>query len=155
MIALSLGLFCFAVWLLLSGLFKPLLLALGLLSCVLAVWVARRMGLLQDDTIAPPQALRFLLYLPWLLVEIAKSNVDVIRRILSPDLPISPELFRLQISQQSDLGRVLFANSITLTPGTVAIQVEDHHIEVHALTTATADALRQGEMDRRVKRVEG
>jgi multicomponent Na+:H+ antiporter subunit E len=74
---------------------------------------------------------------------------------LSPSLPISPTIIHVRASQKSDLGKVIYGNSITLTPGTVAIDIDGDKIEVHALTREAAQALRDGDMDRRVTRLEG
>src|SRR3546814_8150937 len=96
-----------------------------------------------------------LTYWPWLLLEIVKSNIDVARRILDPALPISPTMIRVKASQKTELGRVIYANSITLTPGTVSVQLADGTIEVHSLTAEGAESLEEGEMDRRVTAMEG
>jgi multicomponent Na+:H+ antiporter subunit E len=150
------GIFCFAIWLLLSGYFdNVLLLTFGVLSCVLVVVIAQRMKLLDEDTPSLLFGLRSLVYFPWLLVEIVKSNIDVAKRILDPQLPISPTIFRVKTSQRGDLAKVLYANSITLTPGTVSIRVNNDEIEVHALTREAAQGFDNGEMDRRVSWVEG
>ena len=99
---------------------------------------------------------RAFFYVPWLVKEVFLANVDVARRILKPGKPnISPELFDVETTQRSDLGRVLYANSITLTPGTVSILVYGRKITVHAIAEEVADGLREGEMDRRVTRFEG
>ncbi len=98
---------------------------------------------------------RLLLYAPWLVWEVVKANIDVARRILTPSLPISPRMIKVKAGQQSDLGRVIYANSITLTPGTVSVDVEDDTILVHALTKEAADGVETGEMDRKVTRLEG
>jgi multicomponent Na+:H+ antiporter subunit E len=150
------GIFCFAVWLLLSGYFdNPMLLTFGVLSCVLVIVIGQRMRLFETDIPSLPFTLRMVAYFPWLMWEIVKSNIDVTRRILDPKLPISPLVFRVKTSQRSDLGRVLYANSITLTPGTVSISVNDDEIEVHALAHEAAEGLQTGEMDRRCSWVEG
>ena len=81
--------------------------------------------------------------------------MDVAKRILSPRLPISPRVIRVKAGQQSDLARVIYANSITLTPGTVSLSLEGDEIEVHALTREAAEELESGKMDRRVTRTEG
>ena len=152
----GISILCVAVWLLLSGYFtNSLLLSLGAASCAIVIWLAQRMGILDEDLPSFGLILRFFAYIPWLIVEISKSNIDVIKRILHPRLPISPTLFRVEASQTSDLTRVIFANSITLTPGTVAIRVEDNHIEVHALSQEGADGLSDGSMNERVCRLEG
>jgi len=80
-----------------------------------------------------------------------RSNIDVARRILSPGVPISPKLIEVPASQRTDLGKVIYANSITLTPGTISIRIRDGMILVHALSEEAADELLQGEMDRRVR----
>lgn len=150
------GLICALLWLLLSGyLHDTLLLSLGAVSCVLVLVMARRLRIVDDDLPGLAMVLRSLAYLPWLLKEIAVANRAVIGQILAPGLPISPCLITVKASQRSDTGRVIYANSITLTPGTVSVRVHDDIIEVHALTRAAADSLLAGEMDYRVRRLEG
>ena len=100
-------------------------------------------------------AARVLGYVPWLLFVIVRSNIDVALRILSPGMPISPTLVRTGASQKHALGKVIYANSITLTPGTVSVEVEDDTILVHALSRESAEELLDGEMDRRVASMEG
>jgi len=122
-----------ATWLTLSGYFKPLLLSLGVISIVLTVWMARRMRILDHETapyITVPQTLS---YFFWLFIEIIKANIAVVRAVMSPNLEVSPTLTKIPTPQKSDIGRVMFANSITLTPGTVSVSMEDDHILVHAL----------------------
>ena len=99
--------------------------------------------------------LRSILYLPWLVLEVIKANLQVSRIILSRRIRISPRLIRLNATQKSELGQVIFANSITLTPGTVTLNVQDGELLVHALTEATANDLHEGEMNRRVRALEG
>ena len=152
----GLGVVCVIVWLLLSGYFdNGLLLTLGGISCLIAVWIAYRMRLFDQDQPSLMLVWRSVLYLPWLFWEIIKANIDVVKRILDPALPISPTLFRVKAQQRSDLAKVIYANSITLTPGTVSIIVDGDEIEVHALTEEAAEALKEGEMGRRVARLEG
>ena len=153
--AISLALVLFALWLLLSGHYVPLVLGLGALSVLLVVTIALRMDVVDRERYPIHLSPKALLYWPWLGWEIVKSNVDVARRILSPTLPISPTVIRLKASQKSELGKVIYANSITLTPGTVSIDIDGDKIEVHALTREAAHALRTGNMDRRVTRFEG
>jgi multicomponent Na+:H+ antiporter subunit E len=132
-----------------------LLLGLGALSALLVVTIALRMDVVDREGHPIHLGPGALLYWPWLGWEIVKANLDVARRILDPRLPISPTVIRLKASQKSDLGRVIYANSITLTPGTVSIDIDGERIEVHALTREAAQALRTGDMDRRVTRFEG
>ena len=152
--SISLGLVLFGVWLLLSGFFEPLLLGLGVLSCVIVVLIANRMDVIDHEGQPVQLGWRILAYWVWLAVEIVKANLDVARRILDPKLPIDPVLVRVKASQASELGQVIYANSITLTPGTVSMQVEGGEILVHAIAREMAEDLEGGEMDRRVTAVE-
>lgn len=150
-----LGLMLAAIWLLLSGLFKPLLLVLGLLAVLLTLWLTGRMKILDAESHPVAAAFHYLPYWPWLVGEIVKSSIDVARRVLSPRMPISPTVFEVRASQRTAVGRVVLANSITLTPGTVTLDVDGDRLRVHALSRESVDYLLQGEMDRRVSRAEG
>lgn len=154
--AISLACSLAALWLVLSGyLTKPLLVGLGLVSVAGVVAIALRMDVVDHE--GHPIHLRFLKvcgYWLWLLGQIARASLDVARRILTPGLPISPRVVRVRPSQHTELGQVIYANSITLTPGTVSINLEGGAIEVHALTREAAEALEAGEMDRRVAALE-
>ena len=90
-----------------------------------------------------------------MLWEIVKANIDVARRILDPRLPISPTIIKVRAGQRHDITRVIYANSITLTPGTVSVDTNGDEITVHALTEQAARAVETGDMDRRVSRLEG
>ena len=144
-----------AVWLLWSGHYTALLVGLGLCSCVLVAAVSARMGIADREGHPVHLLGRSILYWPWLLWSIARANVAVARCILHPRLPISPTLVQVRAGQKSALGRVVYANSITLTPGTVSLDVNGDLISVHALTRASAEDLLGGAMDRRVSAMEG
>ena len=155
--AVRLGAVLVLLWLVLSGHFEPWLLALGLASCALALFLALRMDRIDDEAI--PLALRigpWLRYVVWLGFEIVKSNLAVARVLIDPRLPIRPSLFRVRATQQTLLGHVSHANSITLTPGTVSIDLRSDPgggtIEVHSLLPPDHDSLR--EIDRRVSGLE-
>jgi multicomponent Na+:H+ antiporter subunit E len=146
----------FAVWLLLSGHWdSALLVGFGLGSCTLTVYIASRMDVADHEGVPIYWIGRFLLYLPWLLKEILVANINVAKVILSPKLPISPIMVVFRSTQKSDLGRVLYANSITLTPGTITTGVEGDQFEIHALTRKDVDGREEDEMGRRVSIVEG
>lgn len=149
------GIATFAVWLLWSGHYTPLLLIFGVVSCVFVLLVARPMGLLDEEGVPFHLLLRLITYIPWLVWEIIKANIDVALKIVNPSLPISPRLIRVRASQCTDLGRVIYANSITLTPGTVTCDADEEEFVVHALTKAAADDVISGGMDRRVCKLEG
>lgn len=152
--AISLGLFLFAMWLMLSGHFTPLLLVAGLLATVFIVAIALRVDLVDRETHHVLLKPTVLLYWLWLGREIIRSSIDVTRRILDPKLPISPTVIRVRAGQQTDLGRATYANSITLVPGTVSIDIDGDEISVHALTRAAAEELAAGDMDRRISALE-
>ena len=148
--ALSLGLVLFALWLLLSGIFEPLLLALGVASSAIVVYIAHRMDVIDHEGHPSHLTWRTLLYFPWLVWEIVKANIDVARAIARPSMAIDLRLLDIEAGQKDDLGRVIYANSITLTPGTVTIATEGSAFTVHALTRGSAEGLESGDMDRRV-----
>ena len=111
-------------WLLLSGpytLNSGLILAFGIGSVALVTWISHRMGILYDESRPIQFGWRFLLYVPWLFWEIVIANFQVASVVLDPKMPISPRLIRVRPTQKTDLGRVIYANSITLTPGTITI----------------------------------
>ncbi len=153
--AISLGLSLIGLWLLLSGHYTLLLISFGLLSVMLVVLIALRMDVVDHEGHPLHLNLKALFtYWVWLLKEIIVSNIYVCRLILNPALPISPTVIALRSSQSTDLARVIFANSITLTPGTVTIDVDGDITEVHALTEELARSLLAGSMDSKVTALE-
>ena len=154
--ALTTLILLFAFWLMLSGMFAPFLVAAGF-GCALAVLLmARHMNRISED--GQPIHLRWLAfatYHPWLIKEILFSAWDVTKRILDPRLPITPTLVEFTPAQTTDIGLVIHANSITLTPGTICIEAEPGHFYVHAVSQEGAEALPGSEMDRRVRAIEG
>ena len=129
--------------------------SLGLCSVVVVMLLTRRLLSVAGAGPAVPFGLGHIVYLPWLLTEIVKANIDVTRIILSQEMSIAPRLIRVRASQKTVLGQVVYANSITLTPGTVSLDLRDGEILVHALTHETAEGVLTGEMDARVSRLEG
>jgi multicomponent Na+:H+ antiporter subunit E len=143
----------FGTWLLWSGhytLEHTLVLAMGILSCAFVVYLAGRLSIVDEEGYSIHLIWSLALYIPWLLWAIIKANIDVAKRILSPRLPIAPRIVRVTGTQETDLCRVIFANSITLTPGTVSLDLDEEDIVVHALTKEAADDVQSGDMDRRV-----
>ena len=153
--ALSLGLVLAILWWLLSGYFLPLLLSLGLLSVIVTVIVSRRMDVIDHEGQPLHLSWKIGFYWLWLLKEIFKSALDVSKVILKARMPIHPAMLHIKPTQRSEMGHVIFANSITLTPGTITVAMENGELVVHALTKDTADGLLSGDMDRRVTAIEG
>lgn len=119
------------------------------------VAIAHRMDVIDDEGHPMHLGLRPLLYWPWLTLEIAKANIDLTRAIARPAMTIRPRVLSVPASQQSAVGRVIYANSITLTPGTVTLAVDGDRFTVHALTENAERSLATGDMDRRVRALEG
>ena len=113
----------FLFWIGLSGFFTPLLLGLGGLSTLLIVWLMARAKVIDAEGHPIQLLLGALWYWPWLMWQILRSGIDVSRLIVSPSLPISPTLVRVRASQRTSAGVATYANSITLTPGTVSVEM--------------------------------
>jgi len=141
-------------WLLLSGHFEPMLVTYGVLCSAGVVALGARLRIVDAEALPVDLALRFPSYLPWLFKEVVLSNLAVARVILDPALPIRPRVLRVTASQESTIAQVVYANSITLTPGTITLDVRNGQLLVHALTDHSARQLLGGEMDRRVARLE-
>ena len=122
-----------AAWLTLSGYFIPMILTFGAISIAIVVWMCRRMGILDGETVPYLSLLPTTSYFVWLFIEIVKANVQVVKAVLSPDLEVSPTLVKIPLNTDIDIAETMFANSITLTPGTVSVDMEPDHILVHAL----------------------
>ncbi|MEX2614672.1 MAG: Na+/H+ antiporter subunit E [Alphaproteobacteria bacterium] len=152
--ALSLGLTLLATWLLLSGVYEPLYIGFGVVSCVICVFLARRMDVVDHESMPIHLTYRYPTYLIWLIKEIVVANVDVTRAILMPRMPIQPQVIRAKATQHNELGKVIYANSITLTPGTITMDIDGDEFTVHALTDGSAGGVLDGGMDRRVTALE-
>jgi multicomponent Na+:H+ antiporter subunit E len=150
---LFLALLLSAFWLLLSGHFTPLQLGFGVLSVLLVSWFVRRMDRVDREPggLSPDMAL--LGYLVWLFGAVIRANIDVTRRIWHPALPVDPRWARLDTKVSTPLEKTLYANSITLTPGTLTTDVHGDHFMVHTLSKDGIDELREGEMERRIRRL--
>ena len=144
-----------ARWLSWSGIYKPLLVSFGAGSVLLVLLITHRMNRIDGDRLdISLNPIRFIGYFLWLFKEIAVSNMNVTRVILAGTMPIKQNLFRIPHTQKSDLGQVIFANSITLTPGTVTVETEENEFLVHALSYSEDDLHSLADMDRRVSATE-
>lgn len=150
----AIGLFV-AAWLLWSGHYTPLLLILGALSVALVVLIARRTGFFRPDVYSLHLGPRLPAFWLWLLKEIVVSNLNVARIVLRRELSIEPTWVTIDASDLPPAVQATLANAITLTPGTVSVDVDRGRIEVHCLTREIADDLRGGEMLRRAAALAG
>jgi len=147
----------FPLWMGLSGHFSidySRILYFGFFSCLLVAWITHRMGIAENYLKYPIFIIRSITYIPYMIKEVIVSNIDMAKIILSPSLPIEPTIFRTKAPFQSDLGLVTYANSITLTPGTVSIDTPEGEIEVHSINKAMADGVSEGQMRERVLKLE-
>ena len=141
------------MWWLWSGHATAMLLGFGLLSCLLVVWLAVRMDVVDREALALHLSHRIPFYWAWLCVEILRSNLDTCKRILRPATLVRPVVDEVIADQDTDLGKVIYTNSITLTPGTLSMQLEGDKLQVHALDQSMIDDLHGGAMAARVKRL--
>jgi multicomponent Na+:H+ antiporter subunit E len=142
-----------AFWLVLSGHYTPLLIALGTASVALVVWISQRMEIVDEE-----QPIHVTLGLPryawWLGWQVLKSAVTVARLVWSPSPNLRPVVGPVPAEGMSHLAQTIYANSITMTPGTLSMNVDDEFVEVHSLQPAGLEDLRRGAMLERVKRLE-
>ncbi len=150
---LRFALFVATVWLLLSGHYTALILSLGGLSVLIVTWFIRRMDRVDGELGVLPMRPRLLYYLLWLMWQVVLSNIDLVRRIWDPTLPIRPTWQRLDIKVTSVPAKTLYANSITLTPGTLTTDVREDHFLVHSLSPEGIDELRKGGMEKQIQRL--
>ncbi|MGB0647567.1 MAG: Na+/H+ antiporter subunit E [Bradymonadia bacterium] len=141
-------------WYLWSGINQPLIIGFGVFSVGFVLWMMKRMDDVAPDEPPYTLGLRPVAYLPYIIWEIVKANLDVTKAILSPKT-ISPRTFRTKASQKTGVGRVIYANSITLTPGTITLDMKGDELLIHALTKDTQAGVESGDMDKRVARLEG
>ena len=142
-------------WMLWSGHTEPFVIALGVVSILAVLFLVHRMRIVDNETAPTDFGLRPLLYLPYLFLEIARSNIAVAKTILSPQMPLQRNMVQITAHQKTDIGKVVLANSITLTPGTVTVRFEDDQMLIHALSFVGGEEDLSGDMDRRVCAMEG
>lgn len=145
-----------AFWFLLSGFTDAIHLTFGAISVTIVTFLSHRhvlRGAPLGRTIG--RTVRVLSYAPWLLWQIVVANVEVIRCVLGFK-PIAPQIVRIEPGTQSEFGLITLANSITLTPGTVTVDVDaDGTLVIHALTHDAVQGVQSGAMAARARRVEG
>ena len=143
----------FAFYLLLAGSLKTFELATGAISAGIVAVSLWRVSL--TSAVDPSQTAwrlaRFCLYVPFLLWEIVKANVEIAYIVLHPDLPIDPEMVEFDAAVWSVLPVTTLANSITLTPGTLTVDVERQHMRIHTLTASAREGLFDGSLERAVR----
>lgn len=151
---ISISLLLAFIWLANSGHYTGLLLGFGLLSVALVVWVCHRMDVVDHESQPIHLTAGLPGYYAWLAWQILLSNIDVAKRVWRGAGAIAPTVRILPVRQQTDMGRVIYANSINLTPGTVSIELSDDSVLVHALVPENIAQLEGDEMSRRICELE-
>ena len=143
----------YVFWLIFSGHYDSLHLALGVV-CSFLVAVASHDLLIQDVTVPNKllKAWRFLHYVPWLLYQVVLANLHVVALVIDPR-KIRPQVIRFKTELTSELALVSLGNSITLTPGTITMDIVDGEFFVHAVSDKVAQNLLTGEMEQRIAHV--
>ncbi len=147
----------FCLWIQLSGLFDIFHLALGVISCIIVARTSCDL-LFSKKRVERKhlnQLVRFVRYLPWLVYQIILANIYVVKLALHPEMSklIDPHIIRFKTKLKEDLPLTTFANSITLTPGTITVLIEGDHFYVHSISKKVADDLLTGEMEERVSEI--
>ena len=144
-------------WILWSGKFDAFHLSLGAISCAIVTFMSHDL-FLERKKLSPRiivEFIRFIKYIPWLSYQIVLSNIHVASLVLNPGMPIDPKIIRYKTKLKSDIALATFANSITLTPGTITAEISDGEYIVHALSKKVADDLMTGEMEDKVAHIFG
>jgi len=150
----------FVLWAVLSTFFDIVHLSLGLICSLLVAYVSYDLLIRPEGTkhvlTVITTALKFVPYSFWLLAQIIKANIDVVMIILNPKLPISPEIIKFNSKLPSDVALATLANSITLTPGTLTLDIDEKNTYyVHCLAKRHGDSLLEGRMQSHVARIFG
>ena len=142
----------FLHWVLWSGKFDAFHLSLGVISCALVTFMSYDLYFKRKKFSSKiiVEAIRFIKYIPWLFYQIVLSNIHVASLVLSPKMPIDPKVIRYKTKLKTDIALVTFANSITLTPGTITADISEGEYYVHALSKKVADDLMTGKMEDKV-----
>jgi multicomponent Na+:H+ antiporter subunit E len=151
---ISLAILLVTFWALNSGLFKPLMYILGSLSVLLVLFISSRMQVIDKESLPIYLTRSIPGYYAWLLKELVVSNIKVVGTIWRSNLQLQPALTTIKMDHLSDMGRVIYANSISLTPGTVTTEVTENSITVHALDKSSIADIGSGEMEARVRKLD-
>lgn len=138
------------IWLSNSGHYSALLLFLGFASVLFVVWLSHKIDVVDHESQPVDITFKLPAYYWWLFIKIIRGNIDVVKQVWSPKLNISPGVATFPVYQKTEMGKVIYANSVTLTPGTIAIDIKDAWITVHSLTKEGLEEIARGEMNNKV-----
>ncbi|MEK7841709.1 MAG: Na+/H+ antiporter subunit E [Deltaproteobacteria bacterium] len=142
----------FLNWVIWSGMFDAFHLSLGVISCLLVIYMSHDILFTREKFTSKHliEVIRFIKYIPWLLYQIVLSNIYVARLVMNPNMPIDPQLIRFKTKLKKNISVVTFANSITITPGTITADIREGEFCVHCISKKVADDLLTGEMENKV-----
>lgn len=130
----------FALWLMVNGSLAPQVIASGaVVAVVIATVTGRRRGVFRDVAFGPRAIVAMALYPFVFLGALVRSNIDVAARVLSPSLPINPAIVEVKTRLASPVGRLVLANSITLTPGTLSVEIDGDSLFIHWIDATATD----------------
>ena len=158
---ITLTIFSFVIWFLLVWPFDPVSGKLDLQSVIAGVVVAIFVGLLFGDKIARELPLSrvfsrifwFLIYVPMFFWYVVVANLDVVYRVVHPEMPIHPGIVKVKTTLTNPAGRTMLANSITLTPGTLSVDIVDEYLYIHWINVQAEDV--EGATQEIVSKFEG
>jgi multicomponent Na+:H+ antiporter subunit E len=142
-------------WWLISWQSSAQLLIIGTICCLAVTILSAKLGIIDMEGHPIEKMPRFGAYMLWLLWEILLANIDVVKVVWHPRMPIQPKMFTAPNPMKSGFGSTLYANSITLTPGTVTVSIDKRDMLIHALTESSESSLLEGAMGRKCRWVEG
>ncbi|OKY78100.1 MAG: Multisubunit Na+/H+ antiporter MnhE subunit [Candidatus Methanohalarchaeum thermophilum] len=139
-------------WCVLSNVFDIVHLGIGFVFSLVLAYITSPFLIKRESSFAslPREAIRFLWYFWWLLINIVKANIDVAKIVLSPSIRISPRIISYESDLDNDIEKTLFGNSITLTPGTLTVNIEEDIFFVHCLAERHGEEIKKGEMEKRI-----
>ncbi len=129
-----------ATWFLLNGKYDLVTIGIGVLvSLFISLAICSKCEIFSEMNFSPKGIMYFFAYIFVFLGELIKSNFDIAKRVLSPSLPINPGIVEVETKLKSKLGRMILANSITLTPGTLTVKVEEDTFFIHCVNVEHTD----------------
>ena len=140
-----LGVILVVVWLLLSGIYEPLMLSFGLISILISLLLTKRMLRIDQEQFTFFVTVSLIKFLAQLFYKVIISNYDVTLRVLGIR-PVQSTFITIEVPFDNDVARVLYANAITLTPGSASIALSDHTLLVHTISEQGAQDLAQGDI---------
>lgn len=140
-------------WLLMSGIYTPLLIGLGVVSVALTMIIVHRMNIIDQETHPTHILLNLPRFIVYLFIDLVNSSITVVKLVWQVNTPISPTFSTYKIKLKTDVAKVIYANAITVTPGTIAIDLDGDEITVHALVKEGIDDLMTGEKETKVRQL--